>query len=333
MGVSWGDYAVPTLRAPTCAEPVCDKLPADHHRGFAMRRPAAALMLLALAAPAWAGQAPAVPAVTIAPLQDVLTMRVDSRVTLDAKGGLVSFSVETPIPENVRSKLDNVVQHWRFAPVLADGVARQVTTRMRITLAATRDGENYRVKVDNVIFPGDAGAAKAATRDATPDLITGKHLLPPGYPLGLMRQGVSGTVLLGMRVGADGRVEEVVSVQSALKDVRGRPEVLAKAIKLFEQSATTAARRWTFNVPANLAALTPSDRTVVVPVNYIMDREEKDAPGQWRTEVRTARRDMAWLDGRAGLQHAGVSDVADGETIAVASTVRLETDVVGAVIL
>jgi hypothetical protein len=296
-----------------------------------MRSLVVALGFLVCAMPAVAGKTPPPPLAPAGSLENVLTMRVDGLVTLDAKGNLLNFVVETPIPENVRIRLDGVVLRWRFSPTIVDSAKGSLTTRMRITLAATPDGNNYRVRVDNVIFPGEGKVAAPRDQAPSPDTITAKRLTPPGYPIGLMRQGVSGRVLLGLHLDADGRVVEVVPVQTLLKDVRGKPEVLAKAIQLFEESAVVAARRWTFNMPSDPRA--QGDRTVNLPVNYTADRDDKTVAGQWSTEVRTARREMGWLDGRAGLQRAGVSDVADGETISVASAVHLETDVIGAIVL
>ena len=265
-------------------------------------------------------------------LESVLTMKVESLITLDAQGGLVEFQTSTPMPEKLRESLDKVVMRWRFTPVLADGVARQVTTKMRITLAATQDGKNYRVKIDNVIFPGDPKQKQAEKSALAEDAISARTMVKPDYPMGLLKEGIGGTVLIGLRLSAEGKVEDAVAVQSSLNDVAGRPAVLAQGIKLLEASALKSARRWTFNVPASFANRPASWRTLHVPINYYVDIP-KDQPGMWRTEVRTARREMGWLEGQSDLQHAGVSDVAAGEAIPVASVVRLQTEVVGAVIL
>lgn len=296
-----------------------------------MRHLAVGLLLFSLVSPAVSANEPAPAAKADQAVQSVLTMKVDSLIRLDAAGALLEFRTETPMPDALRANLDKVVMRWRFKPTLADGVARPVTTRMRITLIATQDGKNYRVNVDNVIFPGDAenAAAPAGTRDQVSRL----KLVKPDYPLGLMKQGISGTVLLGLRVGADGRVAEAVAVQSSLRDVKGRPNVLAEAIAQFEKSALTSARRWTFSVPASLANGPVRELTVNVPINYNADTPFDEKPGLWRTEVRTSRRQMSWLGDETDLQRTGVSDAYAGETLPVASAVQLESNVIGAVIL
>jgi hypothetical protein len=314
----------------------CGKLPglSIAHEGSAMRRLAAGLLLFVMASPAWSSEDPA-PAAKAADqenvLKPVLTMTVDGLLKLDAAGHLQEFSSNTPMPEPLRAGIDKVVLGWRFKPVLADGVARPVTARMRITLIATREGKNYRVNIDNVIFPGDPKTGAAKDQEVA-DGISGRKLGAPRYPEELMRRGVSGSVLLALRLNGEGKVVDVVAVQSALKDVIGNPTQLANAIGLLERSAKASAARWTFNVPARLASAPASDLTVNIPVNYWADREAANA-GLWRTEVRGARRDIEWLRGQTGLQRPGVSDVKDGETIPVASAVRLETEVIGAAVL
>lgn len=298
-----------------------------------MYRLAIGLLLFSLVSPAFSAKNPAPAAKADQAVQSVLTMKVDSLIRLDAAGALLEFRTETPMPDALRANLDKVVMRWRFKPTLADGVARPVTTRMRITLIATQDGKDYRVNVDNVIFPGDAAKAAAPTPAGTRDQVSGLKMVKPDYPLGLMRQGISGTVLLGLRVGADGRVADVVAVQSSLRDVKGRPNVLAEAIAQFEKSALTSARRWTFSVPASLANGPVRELTVNVPINYNADTPVDEKPGMWRTEVRTSRRQMSWLGDDANLQRTGVSDAYAGETLPVASAVQLETNVIGAVIL
>ncbi len=297
-----------------------------------MHRLAAGLLLFLLVSPALSAtdlDAATSSAQADGALRPVLTLIVDGQVKLDATGGLLEFSTQTPMNDQLRAGLDKVVMGWRFKPVLADGIARAVTARMRITLIATKDDKNYRVNIDNVIFPGASatGASDVAVED-----ITGKTLAPPKYPEELLRRGVAGTVLLALRVNSAGKVEEVVAVQSSLNDIVGNPVALANAIRQLERSAKTSAARWTFNVPSRLANAPPSDLTVSVPVAYRVDGTRL-VPGQWRTEVRGPRHDIDWLQGQAGVQRPGVSDVQEGEAIPVASAMRLETEVIGTAVL
>jgi periplasmic protein TonB len=77
---------------------------------------------------------------------------------------------------------------------------------------------------------GSLVAALPVTQTATP---RGGYQLTPTYPSSARRAGIQGTTLLGIFVGADGRVADVVVKQSA-----GHPDL--------DRAATEAVRRWRF---------------------------------------------------------------------------------------
>jgi protein TonB len=83
--------------------------------------------------------------------------------------------------------------------------------------------------------PGGAAAgaliaALPVTQTAVP---RGDYQVKPTYPSDARRAGIQGTTLLGVFVGADGRVANVVVRQSA-----GHPDL--------DRAATEAVRRWRF---------------------------------------------------------------------------------------
>ena len=82
-------------------------------------------------------------------------------------------------------------------------------------------------------------------------LLDSKRMLsPPRYPTGLMRAGVSGAVLLHLRLNPDGTVADVVASQSSLFDIKGSSSILDKARGLLEKESIRAARSWTWQVHA-----------------------------------------------------------------------------------
>ncbi|HMB56254.1 MAG TPA: hypothetical protein VKM35_03500 [Arenimonas sp.] len=265
-------------------------------------------------------------------LESVLTMQVDSVVSIDTNGGLTDFRMETPVPDSLRNNLDRIVRQWRFIRTPSAGPVMPINTRMRITLSATKLGEKYQIRVDNVIFTGDEkDPGKPAAALAS---IAAKRLVPPQYPIGLERLNIGGLVLLGLKVGNDGRVEDVVAVQTILRDVSGAPKVLGQAVATLEQSALRAARTWRFEVPAGFAKEDAGHHTITVPIVFLPSgSSEESVPGQWRTEVRGQRREMDWLKPNPELQRIGASDTVNGEVLPLASSIRLETDVVGTVIM
>lgn len=263
------------------------------------------------------------------PLETVMTMHVDGQILIDAEGRVENFEVATDIVDPLEAGLLKLVEQWRFNPVLVDGQARRASARMRVVLAAVRVGEDYRISIDNVVFPNDEEFKPGGAPNS--NFITGRELDKPLYPVELQMQRVTGTVLLAILVSPDGRAKEVLAAQSMLFDVRGRDRVLRQAIRMMEMSARSAARSWTFNVPPGSRDGSPREMTVYVPVQYIID--EKPAPGQWRTVVRVPKRFVGWLPGSDPAQAVGVADIASGEVIPLAASLTLAVPVIGSPVM
>lgn len=285
------------------------------------------------AALASAAYVPLVQAADDTVVESVLTTQVDGQIVIDTEGQLVDYQIETAMTDRLRDLLQQRVRTWKFQPVLVGGKPVRAKTQMRVTLVAQQKGEDYKVDVDNVTFPGaakDAVVPDAVADAESPVHIAKKSMTAPGYPMGLAQAGVQGIVLLYLRIGADGRVQDVVAVQSSLLDVRGRESVLADAVKMLEDNTVKQARRWRFDVKVSDAAKAgPEHFTAAVPVAYVMFGGQKAKPGMWRTEVRGPRKEPAWLAGAKNAQKIGVSDLAGNEMVPIASAFKLQTPVAG----
>jgi TonB family protein len=254
-------------------------------------------------------------------LERVAVMRLDGTITIDATGKPVGYTLAKPLPAALAANIDRIVHGWRFHPVLQDGVPRHAEARMRIGLAARKIGEQVEVRIDNATFPGPES-------ETMPNGIARVRMAPPRYPMPLMRAGVSGKVLLTLRIAADGSVADVVASQSMLFDVGGTDKNLRRAIAMLEESAIAGARRWRFTVPERLAAAPPAEMTLSAPIEYRMAKGEA-APGDWQWVVRVPYRPAAWLPKAPSGSQPGVADLADGELAGGAPALRLAMDVAG----
>ncbi|MFA5901871.1 MAG: hypothetical protein WC829_22470 [Hyphomicrobium sp.] len=262
------------------------------------------------------------------PIESVKILQVDGWIQITEQGGVADFQTDSPLVPALREKLGRIVFSWRFLPVLIEGKPSSVRTRTRVVLAATPDGAGYQVRIDNVTFPRESAAAPAS------DDFSGRSLTPPQWPRALAGVNVAGRVLLCMRVGADGHVEQVVAVQTMLFDVRGSEVRLRRVVDQFERAALFAAKGWRFNISAERGQTLAAERTVKVPVEFVAEAKPGwDLPGQWRTIVRVPKRPVEWLPKSSDLQNVGVSDVGAGEMIPALGQVKLETDVVGALVM
>ena len=271
-------------------------------------------------------KAPAAP--ELGTLESVLTTQVNGWIVIDPQGQLTDIRIDTQIPDTLRTSLIRNSGKWRFHPVVVDGMPRTARARIRFVLAARKLGSDYRISVDNVLFPeGDEPSPGHAEKPKA--VISAIALTPPKYPYGAQRAEISGIVLLGLKIGPDGSVQEVVPVQSSLLNIAGPAKVMRYAIRQFEQASIAAAKSWRFNVAAGSATTTPEQMTVMLPLRFTMQGAPVDKPGLWRTELRAPRQELTWLGQGSNTQKVGVSDLADGEVMPVASTMRLASDVIG----
>ena len=291
----------------------------------------------------------ATPAVAVTPVagESVLTMRVDGELTIGTEGQVVAYNIRSKLDPTLQALLDKTIPRWHLAPVRQGGKPVNAKTPMRITLAATQIPQGYEVRLDNVVFTPiskeDYAAREAAARaireggeaitvgdapPAQPVLLDSKRMLsPPRYPTGLMRAGVSGAVLLHLRLNPDGTVADVVASQSSLFDIKGSSSILDKARGLLEKESIRAARSWTWQVhAAHPELLTADDLTVRVPIEFRLDAPSKDggeAVAVWRQEFRGPNLPVPWLVGKAGQQLVGVSDLTGSEQVAGSSVFQL----------
>jgi outer membrane biosynthesis protein TonB len=289
---------------------------------------------------AWAAEpaSRAVEMVATKDLQQALLLSVEGTIVIEADGSVGEYAITSKTTPDIDALLVKSIPRWRFEPVLVDGKPVRAKSKMRLSLAAIEAGQNYRVGIENAIFPGPAADAAEVARasSGSPVEAFGRRMNPPVYPKALLRAGVAGRVLLGLHFAPDGKMIEVVPVQSMLFNVRRYNNEARQAVHLLEQSAVDAARLWSVDVKQKPgAATTARDFTAYTTIEYVLGptprRSQIDMPrsndapsGQWREAIRTPKRAMPWL---AGLEtpDVGVADVIEGEMLPLAAGPKLKT--------
>lgn len=277
------------------------------------------------------------PRATNAPLEtieEISALAVEGDAYINADGSLADYRIDTHAPGDTAANVVRIARGWHFEPVVVDGKAQAVVARMRVALAATKLGESYQVRVDNVTFPGLVEQARERFKAQGTEVRLAEDVTRPVYPHGLQQTGITGRVLVALRYDDSGKVTDVAAVQSMLFDRRESENVTTKAISMFEGSALAAARHWRIR-----NATAAPFRIVLTNIDFVMDRQEKNGsdgapaqPGHWRLVSRTPRRHVEWMDtGRAGMP--SVSDVAGGGLVPVAeATLKLREPVIGTVL-
>lgn len=276
------------------------------------------------AAPAFAAGKP-----TLVLEPPVLTTRVDARIEIDREGRLVRYEPTTALPEGMADRIAEMAKKLRFEPVQVNGVVVNAVTRMRITLAARQlPGDAMEVRVDNITFPGEPGATESdEVANEAVTFMGATRRVSPQYPREALQVGANANVLVVVRIGLDGRVEDASVRQSSLLHARGTDRQMAAVLELFEQASLKAIRRWQFPLTVKPgAAPTPEQLTGLVPIEYRVHGVPEASPGKWILETRTPVRVASWLVGvsttTAGV---GVSDVSGSGMVTSDARIRLAT--------
>jgi hypothetical protein len=246
----------------------------------------------------------------------VATLHVDGDLVIDATGAVTSYHVTSSLPPDFAHKIEEVARTLRFEPVLVDGKAVRAQTRMRLTLAGPmRDNGDVEARVDNVTFPGEEGVD--AMGEAAPGLrMRVSHRAPTLYPESAARQGLDAEVLVVVKVGLDGRIEDAAVRQSTLLEARAAPALVAKVLQEFERETLRSVRRWRVDVQVDPGAHPDDrDRTALVKFSYHVMGTRQAGDGQWRWETRSSKRQAPWLAPEPSEMLVGVSDV-DGDGLA-----------------
>lgn len=287
---------------------------------------AALALVLALAVPAAAYAAKPEPAAG----QQMITMRLNGKIVIDPQGHVREYRIDTQAPKEVQELLGKAIPTWRFHPVEVDGKAVPAQSPMRVVLTAVRHGEGYMLSIDNVLFRPNTEleyAEELAARDPDQIRFTVQDMRPPAYPADLMRAGIDGIVLLVLRLDAEGRMADAMVSQSSLFNAVGGGSALDRARAQLERSALAATAKWRFKVEALPApTATASAYTVRIPIEYQVstpDRSDVPLLGTWRHEYRGPARPVPWLVGEQAAEVVGASDLANGEMLSGAPTLRL----------
>lgn len=264
-------------------------------------------------------------ALALAEGERVNTMRVDGELRVGPDGELQHYRLTTPLDAQLQAVLQQHIGQWRFSPVRDDaGHPAVASGKMRLTLVA-RESEgpgNYLVSVENVRFFDAEDDLKKASDSA----IT--VLRPPRvqYPSMLQDAGVSGRALAQVLIAPDGKVEDVVVVQSAMFNVKGSTRRIEWARQQMEEAVIQgiSQSRFAFAPDADISDI--GRRQGMMVVEFVMHGhagESARRPGVWRMELRSPYRVPLWVADEK-LQRFGVSDIDSDEGFVSLAPGRLQ---------
>lgn len=240
------------------------------------------------------------------------SMRVTGMLTIRTDGGVAAVELDTPdqLPEGIPAFVTGVAASWRFEPVVIDGAAKQVRTRMSARLVAKSTGDGkVLVSVRGADF-GDYEATPPAER------VSSVVMKPPGYPMAAVQSGAQGTVYLLLKIDPDGSVSDVVAEQVNLRMVASEAQ-MRQFRDRFARAAIGAAEKWTFKPPSRGEAASQPYWVVRVPVDFNFGGTRRY--GQWEAYVPGPRERVSWSrdEDRPGFS---LDTLADGDVHMAGST-------------
>lgn len=248
-----------------------------------------------------------------------LHLPISGTLEIDAQGHVTDCEVTSKAAsEGVKAVVMQNMRRWTFEPVIRNGVAVPARTKVALRLLAQKVGNDYQLKIESAQFYG----ARESTKGG---------MTPPRYPPEAARIGLGGSVLLALQVDAQGKVLDVVPVQSSLLAGKARERILEQWRGVFEKASLQAARQWTFQ-PADAAKGDELVTTLIVPVDFRMGDGSKaplplDQEG-WRSDRAGPVREIPWL--AADHQQFNADGLQGGQAMAIGEPpVRPITELVG----
>lgn len=237
-----------------------------------------------LAAPAHAGRRDSVADADGA----IHAMLVRGSIDVGPDGKVQQYTIEdadayTPA---IREMLERVIPAWTFRPPEGDGAPHAVHSSMFLRLQARPAGDGqFKVDIASAAFRGGPAAVKT-------DALVSRQMAPPRYPLDELHAGVGAQVIAALRIGRDGRVEEVVIEQTNLAQT-GSKRAMAQWRRDFEREVLTAAARWRFAPPTTGPDAGRDYWSVRIPSVFTAGTAAK-ATGHWQNFVPGPRHPVPW---------------------------------------
>lgn len=244
------------------------------------------------------------------------SLLITGEVEIDQAGHLSHMTIDQreALPPGVVKLVETASSSWAFKPVVVDGRAMRAKGPMTLRVVARMLGEDrYQVQIRGATFGSD---------EAKPDeVVTSVKMGPPKYPEVAFRLGVVGTVYLLVRVGRDGKVEDVMAEQTNLGVVAREREMNAFR-GMLERASIASARKWMFALPKSGPEANEEHWVVRVPVDYRIG-VAKSKYGTWESYIPGPRAIVPWAD--RGQMLAGADAMSDGSLYQLGTGLQLLT--------
>lgn len=230
------------------------------------------------------------------------SMLVTGWIEINPNGDVRTYLIDDPnkVPPIVLQVIQKTVPAWKFQVDVKPAAITKAQMNLRIV--ATPIGEKgFSVGVAGVDFgKSDYGTAGELTR---------KEIKSPRYPYRALESRVTGVVYLLLRVGRDGKVQDVAPEQINLTS-NVNESLRGMFRKNLADAALQAAKTWTFNVPTKGDNANFPYWYARTPVQFSINDASSNSPspseqyGSWQGYFPGPRLLIPWVQDRASLSAA-----------------------------
>lgn len=225
------------------------------------------------------------------------SMTLTGKIDIGSDGHVTGFQLDhaDKLPADLAAFVQRQVQAWQFRPAVENGtaVATQTPVTLRLLSQSSPDGAGDTVRV--------AGASFSKYDPDDTSRVTSSEIRSPAYPKTLAAMRAKGEVLLLLKVGRDGTVDDVVAEQVNLRVV-GKENQMRQVRNEFARASVSTARSWTFRPPTTGKFKDAESWTVRIPVRYMMG--ERTPYGTWEAYIPGPRERAPWRTSQAGAEAA-----------------------------
>lgn len=238
--------------------------------------------------------------------QAELSMVVTGHVDIAPDGSVSSHGIRRrdQLPDYVVAMVDEAAATWRFEPIEEDGVPVKARARMSLRLVgqAIDGGDEFAIRIANGSFGGHDRSDTGR--------VVGLRVTPPRYPDEMLRQGSEGTVYLLLKIGRNGRVQDLAVERVNLGNFAGEREMEQRR-RIFATSAERAARRWVYRTPSTGPYVDRDSWVVRVPVVYELARAGRQSQDEsvWSVYIPGPTQQVPEWGKRSGGSDAALAGV------------------------
>jgi TonB family protein len=243
-------------------------------------------------------------------------MLVTGAIDVAPDGGVYSYTLDRPerIPAPVVDLIKNSVPGWKFQFAEPVNAIQHATMHLRIVAKPT-DDQNYVLRISGANFV--AAGADASVR------VTQTHMRIPRYPAEAIRERVSGTVFLLVRINRQGLIQNMAVEQVNLR-VYGSEAEMRHFRSVLGDAVLKVADEWTFKPPTAGKHAADPYWDVRIPVSFDTPAgaSDGDAYGKWETYIPGPRASIPWA---ANRRNSSLDAIPTGSMSQVDQPMELKT--------